>query len=49
MHLDDGTWARGGGWALWKAVIVAAGLTNPNNTESSQCWSIIDEVLSDFS
>ncbi|MEX1012061.1 MAG: aminoglycoside phosphotransferase family protein [Waddliaceae bacterium] len=49
MQLDDGTWARGGGWALWKAVIVAAGLTNPNNTESSQCWRIIDEVLSDFS
>ena len=48
MQLDDEIWARGSGWALWKASIVAAGFTNPNNRESSQCLRIIDEVLSDF-
>ncbi len=48
LPLDEGTWARGRGWALWKALGVAAGFTNPNNFESRQCWQIIEEVLSDF-
>ncbi len=45
LSLDKGTWARARGWTLWKALVVAAGFTNPNNTESSQCWRIIDELL----
>lgn len=45
LPLDAGTWARGRAWTLWKALVVAAGLTNPNNAESAQCWRIIDEVL----
>lgn len=47
LYLDKDTWARARGWTLWKALVVAAGFTNPNNTESSQCWHIIDEVLVD--
>jgi aminoglycoside phosphotransferase (APT) family kinase protein len=47
LPLDTGTWARGRAWALWKALITAAGFTNPNNFESIQCWHIIDEVLED--
>jgi aminoglycoside phosphotransferase (APT) family kinase protein len=45
--LDEETWARGRAWTLWKALIVAAGFTNPNNAESGKCWRIIDEVLAD--
>lgn len=45
MQLDKDTWARARGWTLWKALIVAAGFTNPNNNESAQCWKIIEEVL----
>lgn len=48
LLLDKGTWARARGWTLWKALLVAAGSTNPNNSESKQCWRIIDEVLSDY-
>lgn len=48
LSLDDGTWNRGRAWTLWKALIVAAGFTNPGNTESTQCWHIIDEVISDY-
>jgi aminoglycoside phosphotransferase (APT) family kinase protein len=44
LPLDANTWARGRGWTLWKALVVAAGFTNPNNAESSQCWRIIDEI-----
>lgn len=47
LPLDKGTWARARGWTLWKALVVAAGFTNPNNSESKQCWRIIDDVLSD--
>ena len=47
LELDEGTWARGRAWTLWKALIVAANFTNPTNTESSQCCRIIDEVIED--
>jgi aminoglycoside phosphotransferase (APT) family kinase protein len=46
LPLDPGTWARGRGWTLWKALIVAAGLTETNAVEASRPWRVIDEVLS---
>ena len=47
LPLDMETWARGRGWTLWKALIVAAGHTNTNAVEAAQPWRIIDEVLLD--
>jgi aminoglycoside phosphotransferase (APT) family kinase protein len=47
LPLDDGTWARGRGWGLWKALIVAAGLTTSNAYEAAYPWRIIKEVLND--
>ena len=47
LPLDKGTWARGRGWVLWKALIVAAGLTSSNAFADSRPWSIIEEVLAD--
>ncbi len=47
LPLDKDTWTRARGWTLWKALIVAAGFTHPNNSESKQCWRIIEEVISD--
>lgn len=47
LSLDRDTWARARGWALWKALVVAAGFTNPSNSESKQCWRILEEVLID--
>ena len=47
LQLDPNTWTRGRAWTLWKALIVAAGFTNPNNLESSQCWLTITEILAD--
>jgi len=46
LPLDANTWARGRAWTLWKALIVAARLTETNATEAAQPWSVIDEVLS---
>ncbi len=45
LPLDPGTWARGRAWTLWKALIVAAGLTETNAVEAARPWSVIDEVL----
>ena len=45
IPLDSATWARGRGCALWKALIVAAGLNETNALESAQCLHIIGEVL----
>lgn len=47
LDLDEATWARGRGWTLWKALVVAAGFTDPRNSESAQCRRIIDDVLKD--
>lgn len=47
LRLDSDTWNRGRAWTLWKALVVAAGFTNPNNAESKECWRIIAEVLKD--
>jgi aminoglycoside phosphotransferase (APT) family kinase protein len=45
LPFDEGTWARSRGWTLWKALVVAAGFTDPNNAESVQCWRIINDVM----
>lgn len=48
LPLDAGTWARGRGWALWKAMIVAAGFEETNAVEAAHPWRTIDEVIKDF-
>ena len=35
LGIDDGTWRRGSGWALWKAMIVLAGLPGTDLTLQS--------------
>ncbi|WP_068469488.1 aminoglycoside phosphotransferase family protein [Candidatus Protochlamydia phocaeensis] len=47
LPLDAGTWKRGRAWALWKALIIAAGLAETNAVEGTRCWHSINEVLKD--
>ena len=47
LALDSSTWQRGRAWALWKAMIVAAGMTTTNADEGMLCWQVIDEVLAE--
>jgi aminoglycoside phosphotransferase (APT) family kinase protein len=44
LALDEVTWHRSAAWALWKALVFAAGLTTINNAEAAKAWSIIDEL-----
>jgi aminoglycoside phosphotransferase (APT) family kinase protein len=46
LPLDIGTWTRARAWTLWKALIVAAGLTETNAVEAAESWRVIDECLS---
>jgi aminoglycoside phosphotransferase (APT) family kinase protein len=46
-QLDDGTWARGRAWTLWKALIVAAGMAGANHSGVAMSWRLIDDVLDD--
>jgi aminoglycoside phosphotransferase (APT) family kinase protein len=47
LLLDIGTWNRGRAWALWKASIIAAGLTSTNAMDVRQAQRTIRELLGD--
>ncbi|MEO3431831.1 aminoglycoside phosphotransferase family protein [Inquilinus sp. CAU 1745] len=44
---DDATWARGRGWALWKALITLAGHIDANPAGAAKARKVIEEVLAD--
>ena len=58
LGLDEGTWARGRGWALWKALITLAEPSRSAQAEQDRAgtrfgWrvgarGVIDEVLAEF-
>ena len=47
LRLDDATWARGRGWALWKGLITLAEHLGINPPEAGTARRVIDEVLAD--
>jgi aminoglycoside phosphotransferase (APT) family kinase protein len=49
VDLDDDTWARARGWAIWKALIVAAGSAGSHDPEGEavKARRVIDEVIAD--
>jgi aminoglycoside phosphotransferase (APT) family kinase protein len=48
LDLDAGTWARGRGWALWKALITLLGeLAEDNQTGAAASLRVIDAVVAD--
>ena len=47
LSLDAETWARGRGWALWKALIIASGLVEATAIEEAHLRRTIEEVLAD--
>ena len=49
LGLDDATWARGRGWALWKGLITLAEHRRTSTPEAREARGVIDEVLADHS
>jgi aminoglycoside phosphotransferase (APT) family kinase protein len=47
LPLDAGTWARGRGWALWKALITSAGNLETAPAAAATAQYVINEVLAD--
>jgi aminoglycoside phosphotransferase (APT) family kinase protein len=47
LPLDDATWARGRGWALWKALITLAENVETNPREAQTSRRVIERVLAD--
>jgi len=47
LSLDDATWARGRGWALWKALIVLARVRDDDPADAAETRRIIAEILAD--
>ncbi len=44
---DDGTWARGRGWALWKALITLSGHVDTNPPQAERVRREIDDIIAD--
>ena len=47
LSLDDETWARGRGWALWKALIIFTGLIKSHPRDIEDAQQVLADVLSD--
>lgn len=47
IPVDAATWARGRGWALWKALITLAEHIDADALEARNARTVIDEVLAD--
>lgn len=45
VEADPGTWSRARGWALWKALIVHAGLVRTNPFEAASAPRVLAEIL----
>jgi aminoglycoside phosphotransferase (APT) family kinase protein len=47
LPIDDATWARGRGWALWKALITLAEYLRTDAEKAEEARRVICEVLAD--
>jgi len=47
LPVDAATWARGRGWALWKALVTMAEHVNSNPGEAATARRVIDAVVAD--
>ncbi|MDT7805595.1 MAG: hypothetical protein QOI78_9028 [Actinomycetota bacterium] len=44
LSIDDTTWARGRGWALWKTLVACA----QANRESADAWRVLGEIFTEY-
>jgi aminoglycoside phosphotransferase (APT) family kinase protein len=47
LPLDEATWARGRGWALWKALITYVGNRDADRAVAAAARRVIDDVLAE--
>lgn len=49
LSIDDATWARGRGWALWKTLVTRAQTIHRTDEEATTARHVLDEILSEYS
>ena len=49
LAIDNATWERSRGWALWKALIICAQLPGTNHLEIEKSKQIINTIIADYS
>lgn len=47
LRVDEATWARGRGWALWKALITLVKYIHTAPAKAEEARRVIDEILAD--
>ncbi|WP_432509136.1 aminoglycoside phosphotransferase family protein [Kineococcus auxinigenes] len=47
LGVDDGTWARGRGWALWKTLATCAAAVDRDDEASAGAHRVLDAILED--
>jgi aminoglycoside phosphotransferase (APT) family kinase protein len=45
LAVDDATWLRGQGWALWKALVVCAGSVRNGDGLPADASYVVDQIL----
>ena len=47
LSIDEGTWMRGRGWGLWKALLELRRYRHTNASEATKAMRVIDDILAD--
>jgi aminoglycoside phosphotransferase (APT) family kinase protein len=48
LAVDPGTWARGRGWALWKALITYAEFRHTDESRATEAKHVIEEIFTEY-
>ncbi|HLS12938.1 MAG TPA: aminoglycoside phosphotransferase family protein [Beutenbergiaceae bacterium] len=48
LGVDDDTWSRGRGWALWKALVTSAGAAGEDASDLPGELAVLNEILTDY-
>jgi aminoglycoside phosphotransferase (APT) family kinase protein len=48
LDVDPGTWTRGRGWAMWKALVTYANALQSDHAAAGEAKRVIDEVLTEY-
>jgi aminoglycoside phosphotransferase (APT) family kinase protein len=48
LSVDDATWARGRGWALWKALVTCAHTLGDAGDSAASALRVLDEIFSEY-
>jgi aminoglycoside phosphotransferase (APT) family kinase protein len=48
LSVDPGTWARGRGWALWKALVTCARSIGDADEQAAAALRVLDEIFAEY-